>query len=66
MCGGKRIKRVRRAIKGVRAGRAYSVSGVAVEACPDCGEILFDHAALQKIEAQQRKTSRSIIRRKAS
>jgi YgiT-type zinc finger domain-containing protein len=65
-CGSKRIKRVVKTIKGVRAGRAYSVPGVSVEECPDCGEILFDHAAMEKIEAHQRKVAKTAPRRKAS
>jgi len=66
MCGTPRIKRVVRVIKGVRSGRAYSVPGVAVDACPDCGEVLFDHAAVQKIEAEQRRIAGPPRRRKAS
>jgi YgiT-type zinc finger domain-containing protein len=65
-CGSKRIRRVVRTIKGVRGGRAYSVPGVAVDACPTCGEILFDHAAMQKIEAHQRKLGGRMGCRKAS
>jgi YgiT-type zinc finger domain-containing protein len=62
-CGSKRIRRVTRTIKGARAGKAYSVPGVVVDACPDCGEILFDHAAMQKIETAQGRQRRPMTRK---
>lgn len=65
-CGSKKIRRLARTIKGVRGGKPFSVSGVSVDACPDCGEILFDHAALQKIEAHQHRSRKTLTRRKAS
>lgn len=65
-CGSKRIRRVTRTIKGDRAGKAYSVPSISVDACPACGEILLDHIAMQKIESHQRRGQKSAARRKAS
>ena len=50
-CGSKRIKRVRRNFRDTWKGQAYVVPNLEFEECPDCGERLFDHAAMQKIEA---------------
>jgi YgiT-type zinc finger domain-containing protein len=65
-CGSKRIRRVTRTIRGIRAGKDYSVPGVSVDACPACGEILLDHVAMQKIESHQRGSSKIGSHRKAS
>jgi YgiT-type zinc finger domain-containing protein len=49
-CGSKRIRRMRRNFHGAYKGQAYVVPNLEFEQCPDCGERLFDHDAMQKIE----------------
>ena len=50
-CHSRRIKRVRKTLRRTWKGQAYVVPNVEFEECPDCGERLFDHTAMQKIEA---------------
>ena len=50
-CGNKRIKRVRKDVTREYKGQPYTVRGLEFEECPDCGERLYDHEAMQKIEA---------------
>lgn len=49
-CGGRNVRRVVRDLTRTRRGRTFTVPAVAVEECPDCGEILLDHEAMQRIE----------------
>lgn len=51
MCASKRIRRVRRDVKGTFRGRPYVVRGVEFEECPDCGESLYDLDAMAKLES---------------
>jgi len=48
---GSRIKRVRKTWHGTTHGRKYSVPSLEFYECPDCGEKVYDAAAMQKIEA---------------
>lgn len=50
-CGGKRIRRVTRDVSGTFRGQEYLARKVTFEQCPDCGEQLFDHAAMEKLRA---------------
>jgi YgiT-type zinc finger domain-containing protein len=50
-CESPRIKRVRKNLRRTWKGQAYVVPNLEFEECPDCGERLFDHPAMQKIEA---------------
>lgn len=50
-CGSRKIRRVRRDLTEEWRGQRYTVPDVQIEECPDCGEQLFDHEAMQKIEA---------------
>jgi YgiT-type zinc finger domain-containing protein len=50
-CDSPRIERVRKSLRRTWKGQAYVVPNLEFEECPDCGERLFDHAAMQKIEA---------------
>jgi len=50
-CGSKHIKRVRRDVTLESRGEAYTVRALEFEECPDCGEKLYDHEAMQKLEA---------------
>jgi YgiT-type zinc finger domain-containing protein len=49
-CGSKRIRRVRRDIKGSFRGKPYIARNVEFEECPNCGERLFDLEAMAKLE----------------
>jgi YgiT-type zinc finger domain-containing protein len=49
-CGSKKIKKVRRnSIREYREQK-YTVPSQEFYECPDCGEELYDHQAMQKIE----------------
>jgi YgiT-type zinc finger domain-containing protein len=50
-CGSSKIRRVTRDIAGTFRGRPYVTRKVTFEECPHCGERLFDHAAMQKMQA---------------
>ena len=49
-CGEKNLKKVRRTVSGTRQGKRYSVPGVEFYECPDCGEKIYDPAAMRRIE----------------
>ena len=49
-CESPRIRRVRKNLRRTWKGQAYVVPNLEFEECPDCGERLFDHAAMQQIE----------------
>jgi YgiT-type zinc finger domain-containing protein len=51
-CDSTRIRRVRRTLKRSYEGHAYSVPSVEFHHCPDCGEELFDSAAIEKIQSR--------------
>jgi YgiT-type zinc finger domain-containing protein len=53
-CGGKKIRRVTRDLTRNFLGKTYVARRVTFEECPDCGERLFDHAAMQKMQAARR------------
>jgi YgiT-type zinc finger domain-containing protein len=50
-CGSKKIRRVTRNVACNYLGKPYVARSVTFEKCPDCGECLYDHAAMQKMEA---------------
>ncbi len=50
ICGSPRIRQVRRNIKRTVNGQSYTVPGVILHACPDCGEKFYDQAATDKIQ----------------
>ena len=50
-CGSHKIRRVTRDVSGTYRGHPYVARKVAFEECPNCGERLFDHAAMQKLQA---------------
>ena len=50
-CGSSGIKWVRRNWRDTFQGKPYTVPNLEFYECPDCGERLFDHNAMQKIEA---------------
>jgi YgiT-type zinc finger domain-containing protein len=53
-CYSKNLKKVRRTVSGTRQGKRYSVSGVEFYECPDCGEQIYDPAAMRQIEQRSR------------
>ena len=50
-CGSKRIQRVVRDVTRQYEGQPYVVPAVEFYDCPVCGEKVYDHAAMAKIEA---------------
>lgn len=65
-CGSKHIRRVRRDVTREFHGKAYTVPAVEFEECSDCGEKLYDHDAMQKVEAHSPAyKSRAHLRKKA-
>lgn len=61
-CGSKRIRRVRSNWTGEVGGRDCVVQDLEFHECPACGERLYDHAAMQRIEQlarTRRRRSRS-------
>jgi YgiT-type zinc finger domain-containing protein len=52
-CGSSKIKQVRRNWSGRYLGHPYTVPNLRFYECPDCGERLYDHAAMQKIQAHR-------------
>ena len=55
-CGSRKIKRVRRNWNGVYKGQLYTVPRVSFDACPNCGEKVFNPRAVDRIEAHRRLT----------
>ncbi len=51
-CGSDRIKKVHRQWSGEFEGRSYRVEDLEFYECPQCGERVFDPAAMRKIEAR--------------
>ena len=49
-CGNKNLKKVRKAVTGTRQGKRYSSPAVEFYECPDCGERIYDAAAIRQIE----------------
>jgi YgiT-type zinc finger domain-containing protein len=66
ICGSKRIRRVKRDIPSTRGGRPFVAHGVAVEECPNCGEILFSPESLDEIEAQRPRARKAPHKRKSA
>ena len=54
-CGSKRIRKVRKTVHTSRTGRDIAVPAVTFYECPNCGEKLYDHQAMQKLEAYARR-----------
>lgn len=64
-CGNKNLKKVRKTVTGTRQGKRYSAPSVEFYECPDCGERVYDPAAVQQIEqyshvAMKRRPTRRI------
>ena len=49
-CGNKNLRKVRKAVTGTRQGKRYSAPAVEFYECPDCGERVYDPAAIRQIE----------------
>ncbi len=50
-CGSDKIKRVTRDLARTFKGQSYTVPMVEFYECPNCGEKVYDHDAMQKIES---------------
>jgi len=50
-CESPRIKLVKKNQRRTWKGKAYVVPSLEYWECPDCGEHVYDHAAMRKIEA---------------
>jgi YgiT-type zinc finger domain-containing protein len=49
-CGKKNLKKKRKAVTGTRQGKQYSAPDVEFYECADCGEKIYDPAAIRHIE----------------
>ncbi len=52
-CGSKRVRRVVRTWTSVYKGQSYTVPRVPFDECLDCGEKVFDPAAVRKIQSHR-------------
>jgi len=50
-CGSDRIEQVVRDVTRKHKGQTYTVPSVEYYDCPNCGEKVYDHEAMKKIEA---------------
>ncbi len=50
-CGSDKIKRVTRDLTHTHKGQSYAVPMVEFYECPNCGEKVYDHEAMLKIES---------------
>ncbi len=62
-CGSRRIRKVRRVVRGEIRGRTYRAADVEFHECPNCGEKVYGREAMGKIEAPR---SRARSRRRAT
>ncbi len=65
-CGSNKIKKLRQDWKDEFKGQAYIVPDLEFWECPACGERLFDHNAMRKIEAYSPAFARKRSKRKVS
>lgn len=49
-CGNKNLKKVRKTVSGTRQGKRYSAPAVEFYECSECGERIYDPAAIRRIE----------------
>jgi len=49
-CGNKNLNKVRKTVTATRQGKRHSVPAVEFYECPDCGERIYDPAAMRQIE----------------
>ena len=68
-CGSDKIKCVTRDLTRTYKGRTYTVPKVKFYECPDCGEKVYDHEAMLKIESyspayRKAKSMRPVLRRR--
>jgi len=62
-CCSKNLKKVRKTVSGTRQGKSYSVPGVEFYECPDCGERVYDPAAIRQIEQHSQARNRRSAKR---
>ena len=63
-CGSKRIRRVRRDVNIDIGDLHFVTPDVEFENCPNCGEQIFDLAAMEKIQAYRPTEGRPKVRRR--
>jgi len=68
-CGSNKIKRVARDLTRTYKGRTYTIPKVEFYDCPNCGEKVYDHEAMLKIESyspayRKVKSMRPVLRRR--
>ncbi|MBM4018169.1 MAG: YgiT-type zinc finger protein [Planctomycetes bacterium] len=56
-CGGRNLRLLRSALKTKVEGRVATVPAVERQQCSDCGEVVFDCAAMERLESYRRKRS---------
>ena len=49
-CGNNNLKKVRKVVTGTRQGKRYSAPNMEFYECPDCGERIYDPAAIRQLE----------------
>lgn len=54
-CGSSSIKKVRKTVHTTAAGRDVATAGVTFHECPACGEKIYGHEAMRKMEAHLRR-----------
>ena len=57
-CGNKNLQKVRKAVTGTRQGKRYSAPAVEFYECPDCGERVYDPAAIRQLEQHSQVSSK--------
>ena len=65
-CGSRRIKWVRRNWRDTFNGKSYVVPNLEFYECPDCDEHIYDHNAMQKIEAHSPAYAKSRAQKKSA
>ena len=63
-CGSTNIKKVKKLVTGTRNGKRYSAPDIEFYECPDCGERVYDPAAIRRIEKHSNVTPRQRPARK--
>jgi len=57
-CGNKNLKKVRKAVTGTRQGKRYSAPAVEFYECHECGERVYDPAAIRQLEQHSHVSSK--------
>lgn len=63
-CGGRRIRVVKRDVRGNVRGHKYIAKDIEFHECPDCGEKLYGPEAMRKIESFRPRVAAKPVRRR--